>query len=111
MAMYPGVRPVAPHPLRVQRVCQGMLAAAPPAPPEFTVGYRNQIFVARRDGGARRLTGGPTSHFSPLWSPSGGRIAATTTHGIVILSPGGRVRNLIDAGRDYVGSRAWAPRG
>jgi Tol biopolymer transport system component len=88
-----------------------MLAPAPPEPPAFVVGYRSQVFVAPRDGRAHRLTGGITAHQAPVWSPSGGRVAASTRHGLVVLTPGGQVRHEIRVGSDYVGAIAWGPGG
>jgi hypothetical protein len=86
-----------------------MVAAAPPEPPLFTVGYRSQVFVAKRDGGAHRLTGGLDYHFAPVWSRRGLRIAVSTRRYVEIRSPSGGVKHRIRGGNSGSSPVAWAP--
>ena len=90
-------------------VAGGATGAAAAETPTFSVGYRSQVFIAKRDGGVRRLTGGTTYHASPVWSHRGRRIATLTGDGIAILSLDGRVRHAIDRGGNRLGPPAWAP--
>jgi TolB protein len=105
--MYSGVRLGTPHPLRVQGVCQGVVADVPPAQ-AFTVGDSAQVFVAKRHGGAQRLTGPPGGHYSPAWPHGGFRVALSTYDTIEIRSSHGRVLREIRAGQ-IARPPAWAP--
>jgi Tol biopolymer transport system component len=78
-----------------------------PAQPTFDVGQSNQVFVAKRHGGANRVTGRPGEHYFDGWAPDGKRIAVSTYRGIEIRSLGGRVLRVIPGG----GLAAWAPDG
>lgn len=93
----------------MQWVCQKVIAAAPPQPPTFHVANAEQVFVADRSGGARRLTHGREHHFTPVWSHSGLRIAASGEKRITILSLDGRVRGRISTGGLFAGPVAWGP--
>jgi Tol biopolymer transport system component len=86
-----------------------VLADAPPQPPVFTVGDRAQTFVAERDGGARRLAGGPDFHGNPAWSRRGRRIAVTTRHSSEIRTPGGALRPRVRGGGAFTSGTAWGP--
>jgi Tol biopolymer transport system component len=75
----------------------------------ISVGYRPQVFVAKRSGGVRRLTGGPVPHYRPVWSRRGARIAMSAGRDVAILSLDGRVRHEIRGGTSGSGPVAWSP--
>ncbi|HKP91421.1 MAG TPA: hypothetical protein VJT75_15760 [Thermoleophilaceae bacterium] len=77
-------------------------------PPQqaFGVGLYSQVFVAKRHGGASRVTGRPGVHRDPAWSPSGNLIAMATGRAVEIRSPSGRIAEVIEGGGESV---AWAP--
>lgn len=87
----------------------GLLAGAVAVartPHAIRVGYRFQVFLVDRDGGARRLTGGLESHGAPVWSRRGLRIAIGARTGIEIRDLRGSVKHVIPRGGGYV---SWAP--
>ena len=86
-----------------------MLADVPPQPPVFTVSDHAQTFVAKRDGGARRLAGGPDFHGGAAWSRAGRRLAVATRHSIEIRTPGGVLRRRVRGGRNFTSGAAWGP--
>jgi Tol biopolymer transport system component len=84
-----------------------VFAPPPVDEPVFSVGPYSQVFVAKRHGGAHRLTGRPGGHIDAAWSPSGRRIAVVAYRRIEIRTVGGSVRRTIRA-RVY-GPVTWAP--
>jgi Tol biopolymer transport system component len=78
----------------------------------MSVGYTRQVFVVKSDGGAHRLTRGPTEHETPSWSPSGTRIALSASYNrIEVRDVAGAVRHEIRGGGQSTGQASWSPDG
>jgi Tol biopolymer transport system component len=87
--------------------CAGTAAAREPR--TIHVGFRPQVFLVAREGGARRLTGGETPHYAAVWSRAGKRIAMGAGSDVAIVSLDGHVRQAIRGAGGYVGPVAWSP--
>jgi Tol biopolymer transport system component len=93
----------------VGAVCCVTVAVAKTGDP-ISVGYRPQVFVVKRIGGAQRITGGPVRHSHAAWAPQGDRLAllAGFTR-IEVRDTSGALRHEIRGGRRTTSQPAWSP--
>ncbi|HKP90500.1 MAG TPA: hypothetical protein VJT75_11075 [Thermoleophilaceae bacterium] len=76
----------------------------------ISVGYRDQVFVVARDGGARRLTGPPGWHNGIAWAPRGHRMAMLARYTrIQVRDMSGDVQHEIRGGSRFTYPPEWSP--
>ena len=85
-------------------------ASAQKSDEPISVGYRPQVFVVARDGGARRLTGPPGWHDGVAWAPRGHRVSTLARYTrIEVRDLSGVVQHHISGGSRFTFPAEWSP--